>query len=66
MFYKFICQNCNAEEEKQIAIKDYDAEKDKQTCSACGGKMSRKIEWQGIATGEGQGWFGRSDGGKAI
>ena len=31
MFYKFICtnKNCGAEEEKEIAIKDYDEEKDK-------------------------------------
>ena len=30
MFYKFICTNksCGAEEEKEIAIKDYDKEKE--------------------------------------
>lgn len=68
MRYRFICTNetCRCEEEKEIAIKDYDAEKEKQTCSNCGGKMKRVIEWEGIATGEGQGWFGKSDGGKAI
>ena len=66
MLYRFICKTCRCEEEKEIAIKDYDAEKEKQTCSNCGGKMTRVIEWQGIATGEGQGWFGKSDGGKAI
>ena len=60
MFYKFICQDCNAEEEKQIAIKDYDAEKKKQKCSVCGGIMTRKIEWQGVAEGNGDGWFGKN------
>lgn len=66
MFYRFICQDCKAEEEKQIAIKDYDAEKEKQVCTVCGGKMKRILEWEGIAEGQGQGWFGRSDGSKAI
>lgn len=60
MFYNFICQDCNTEEEKQIAIKDYDAEKEKQVCSVCGGKMTRKIEWQGVAEGSGDGWFGKN------
>ena len=52
MFYKFICTNksCGAEEEKEIAIKDYDEEKEKQVCSSCGGKMQRLLEWSGIAT----------------
>ena len=68
MFYKFICtnKNCGAEEEKEIAIKDYDEEKEKQVCSSCGGKMQRLLEWSGIATGNGEGWYGKSDGGKAI
>lgn len=68
MFYKFICTNksCGAEEEKEIAVKDYDTEKGKQTCSNCGAKMQRVIEWHGIATGSGAGWFGKSDGSNAI
>jgi len=65
MFYKFKCEKCGKVEEKEIAIKDYDKEKDKQECS-CGGKLKRVIEWSGIATAEGQGWFGKSDGSKAI
>ena len=65
MKYNFICKNCGAEEEKEIAIKDYDKEKDKQNCS-CGGKLKRVIEWEGIATGSGAGWFGKSDGSNAI
>lgn len=46
-------------------MKDYVLEKERQFCS-CGGKMDRVIEWNGIATGEGQGWFGKSDGSNAI
>ena len=68
MIYKFICtnKNCGAEEEKEFAIKDYDKENEKQVCSSCGGKMQRILEWSGIATGNGEGWYGKSDGGKAI
>ena len=66
MVYRFSCTQCRCEEEKEIAIKDYDTEKEKQTCSNCGGKMTRVIEWQGTASGSGDGWFGRSDGSKAI
>ena len=69
MIYKFICTNksCGAEEEKEIAIKDYDEEKEKQTCSNCGAKMQRVIEWGGIATSSNNnGWFGKSDGSNAI
>ena len=66
MRYRFRCENCRCEEEKEIAIKDYDTEKEKQTCTNCGGKMTRVIEWQGTASGSGDGWFGRSDGCKAI
>jgi predicted nucleic acid-binding Zn ribbon protein len=66
MKYNFICKSCGAEEEKEIAIKDYDEEKTKQICSNCGAKMQRVIEWGGIATGSGDGWFGKSDGGTAI
>ena len=66
MKYNFVCKNCGAEEEKEIDIKDYDTEKEKQTCSNCGAKMQRVIEWHGIATGSGAGWFGKSDGSNAI
>ena len=54
------------DKEKNIPVSDYDKEKEKQTCSNCGAKMQRVIEWSGIATGQGEGWFGRSDGGNAI
>ena len=65
MFYKFQCENCGKAQEVEIAIKDYDKEKDKQECS-CGGKLKRVIEWSGIAQGSGAGWFGKSDGSNAI
>ena len=66
MKYRFQCTDCKCEEEKEIAVKDYDTEKEKQTCSNCGAKMQRVIEWSGIATGSGDGWFGKSNGGNAI
>jgi len=66
MYYKFKCKECNREEEKEIAIKDYDKEKDKQVCSECGSKMERVHEWSGIAIGSGEGWHGKSDGSSAI
>jgi predicted nucleic acid-binding Zn ribbon protein len=62
MFYKFKCKNCGKVEEKEIAIKDYDREKENQTCPECKGKMDRVIEWEGYAKGEGQGWCGKSSG----
>lgn len=62
MNYTFICDNCKKETEIEIALKDYDAEKDKQVCSVCGNKLKRKIEWTGIATGSGEGWFGKKGG----
>lgn len=69
MKYRFFCtnKNCGAEEEKEIAIKDYDEQKEKQVCSSCGGKMQRLLEWKGIATSSNNnGWFGKSDGSNAI
>ena len=64
MKYRFICTNtnCKCEEEKEIPIKEYDREKEKQTCSNCGAKMDRIIEWQGIAQGGGEGWYGARGG----
>lgn len=64
MKYNFKCEACGAEEEKEIALADYDKEKENQKCT-CGGKMKRVIEWEGIATGSGAGWCGKS-GGNAI
>jgi len=65
MYYNFRCKNCNRLHPVDIPMADYDKEKDSQKCPDCKGKMERVIEWQGIATGNGAGWCGRSDG-KAI
>lgn len=62
MFYKFRCQKCNKLYQVDIKMADYDKEKDNQVCSDCNGKLERVIEWQGIASGKGEGWCGRSDG----
>ena len=65
MFYKFRCQKCNKLHQVDIKMTDYDKEKNNQVCPDCKCKMDRVIEWQGIATGNGAGWCGKSDG-KAI
>ena len=65
MFYKFSCTKCHKLHQVDIPMADYDKEKDNQVCPDCNGKMERVIEWQGIATGDGAGWCGKSDG-KAI
>ena len=61
MKYKFKCEKCGKAQEVEIAIKDYDKEKDKPKCS-CGGKLKRVIEWSGIAEGSGAGWCGARGG----
>ena len=65
MFYKFRCQKCKKLHQVDIKMADYDKEKDNQVCPDCKGRMDRVIEWEGIATGNGAGWCGKSDG-KAI
>lgn len=63
MFYKFKCKTCGKVEEKEIPIKDYDREKENQTCPDCNGKMDRVIEWQGIADSSNMnGWCGARGG----
>ena len=62
MFYKFRCIKCGQDFEVEIAIKDYDKEKDKQKCPFCFEKAERVIEWTGIATGSGEGWHGAKGG----
>ena len=66
MEYTFICSKCDNEEVKDIPINEYDEVKHKQVCSKCGSKLTRKLEWNGIATGSGDGWFGKSNGSKSI
>ena len=65
MLYSFKCQKCHKQHDIDIKMADYDKEKDNQVCPDCKGRMDRVIEWEGIATGNGAGWCGRSDG-KAI
>ena len=66
MIYKFYCKACNMEHELDIPIAKYMDLKDKQKCPYCKKKLERVLEWSGVATGSGDGWFGRSDGGKTI
>lgn len=53
-------------------MSDYDNQKDKQICPVCYAVdsnqvlLKRVIEWTGIASGNGSGWFGKSDGSKSI
>lgn len=49
MRYRFRCDSCGADEEREISMADYDREKNRQRC-ACGSVMRRVIEWQGSAT----------------
>ena len=62
MKYNFKCGNCKKIFEKEIPIADYDKEKNNQTCPICNCKLLRVIEWQGIAEGSGDGWFGKTTG----
>lgn len=66
MTYKFGCSVCNTEFDLDIPIEKYTDLKDKQKCPYCKNKLKRIIEWSGVATGSGSGWFGKSDGGKTI
>lgn len=72
MLYKFLCPTCNKTFDIDIAMAEYASLKDKQLCPVCLALdsnqvlLKRVIEWDGIATGTGEGWFGRSDGSTAI
>jgi len=67
MLYRFFCEYCNNNDiEIDIPMNDYDKLKDKQVCPECNGKIKRFIEWNGIAEGNGPGWYGKSDGSKVI
>ena len=66
MKYNFKCKKCGKTQEKEINMKDYDKLKNSQACDDCGGKLERIIEWQGTASGSGDGWFGKSNGCKSI
>ena len=72
MKYKFQCPTCNKTFDIDIPMAEYDNLKDKQLCPVCLALdsnqvlLKRIIEWNGIASGNGEGWFGRSDGSTAI
>ena len=58
MNYLFKCVSCKKKREIDIPMSEYDKQKNNQVCE-CGGKMQRVIEWQGIAEGGGDGWYGK-------
>ena len=72
MKYAFQCPTCNKTFDIDIPMAEYDNLKDKQLCPVCLALdsnqvlLKRVIEWNGIASGSGDGWFGRSDGSTAI
>ena len=72
MLYTFKCTSCNYTTEIDICMSEYDKQKNRQICPVCLALdsnqviMQRVIEWNGIASGSGEGWYGRSDGSKAI
>lgn len=53
-------------------MSEYDSQKGIQICPVCYAVdsnqvlLKRVIEWTGIATATGEGWFGKSDGSKSI
>ena len=72
MLYTFKCPSCNYATEIDIPMSEYGEQKNSQICPVCYAVdsnqvlMHRVIEWTGIASGSGEGWYGRSDGSKAI
>ena len=72
MLYRFRCPSCEYVTEIDIPMVEYDNLKDKQLCPVCLALdsnqiiLKRVIEWNGTATGSGEGWFGRSDGSRMI
>ena len=66
MLYKFACPTCNYITEIDIPMSEYDSQKNRQICTVCYAVdsnqviMQRVIEWNGIASGSGEGWFGRN------
>ena len=72
MIYRFRCNVCNRTFDIDIPMSDYDNQKNKQICPVCYAVdsnqvlLKRVIEWTGIASGNGSGWFGKSDGSKSI
>ena len=72
MKYRFKCPSCGRMYDIDIPMKDYEEQKNKQICPVCCAvdsnhvALQRVIQWEGCASGGGDGWFGRSDGCKSI
>lgn len=72
MLYKFSCPSCEYVTEIDIPMSEYEDQKDKQLCPRCYTVdsnqvlLKRVLEWEGIASGNGSGWFGKSDGSRSI
>ena len=72
MTYKFECEECGFVDEIDIPMNEYDERKNTVLCPVCYALnrnqvlMNRVIEWDGIASGSGDGWFGKSDGSRMI
>ena len=62
MEYKFYCIKCKKDYLIDIPINEYDKEKSNQFCSKCSTPLRRVLEWNGPASGSGDGWFGKSNG----
>lgn len=72
MNYCFRCPSCKYTTEIDIPMNEYDTQKNNQLCPVCYALksnqvlMNRVIEWDGIASGNGDGWFGKSTGERTI
>lgn len=62
MDYNFYCKKCNKNHEIDIPMNEYSKVKNDQKCPDCNEKLERVIEWQGVASGKGDGWCGNSHG----
>lgn len=66
MQYKYYCSNCDRNVYIDIPMSEYNQRKDGNLCPDCKGPIRRVIEWSGVASGSGEGWFGKSNGCSAI
>ena len=72
MTYKFACPECKKTFDIDIPMAEYVNQKNCQLCPVCLALdsnhvlLKRVIEWDGIASGSGDGWFGKSTGERAI
>lgn len=60
MKYEFRCEDCDIDFEIDIALKDYDNEKDKVACPVCGKKAERKYSvFIDRPSADGRGFYGK-------